>query len=238
LGYPTISINGPPCIRQRPFGIAGDWHRLPGAAGSACCVSCVTRVAIGWRYRGCGSARPAIAGWRSVNAGCAGPDWRYVAGHDNGERRSTDNRPVIAAADLKVELEALAVQAKYDAAAGKRVRVRLQQLEAAYAYKWGAAGDVAEAFGSVYTEIKDLENAIRWCARVVTAQDGTASQRATEQLANLRARRAKSRSEVQSAIRELQRLGRSNKTSERASLLGSAFKRLAIIEQKSRRITP
>jgi len=118
------------------------------------------------------------------------PDWRYVPADDAGGRQSPENRPVIAQADLKVELETLVVQAKYDATASDRVRERLMQLEAAYGGKWGGAGAVAEAFGAAYGEINKFDDAIRWYSRAVAAQDGTASLRASEQLANLRARRA------------------------------------------------
>jgi hypothetical protein len=41
-----------------------------GPAGSTCRVGGVTRVAIRWRCRGCGSAWPTVGAHRSVNAGC------------------------------------------------------------------------------------------------------------------------------------------------------------------------
>jgi hypothetical protein len=47
---------------------------------------------------------------------------------------------------------------------------------------------VAELFGRAYAATRDTENAIRWYQQAVAASDGTASMRAAEQLANVRAR--------------------------------------------------
>jgi len=41
---------GPPCIRQRPFAIAGDWHRLPlrvvAPQRALCCMG--NLLCMGW----------------------------------------------------------------------------------------------------------------------------------------------------------------------------------------------
>src|SRR5262245_8523433 len=120
--------------------------------------------------------------------------------------------------------------------------MRPEELEAAYADRWGNRGAVAQAFGDAYSELGEVESAIRWYSRAMSAEDGCASLHASEQLANLRARRgarlenkAEARREILAAIRQLERLLAINATSERASLVGSAFKRLAMLEAKSER---
>src|SRR5262249_5352497 len=123
-----------------------------------------------------------------------------------------------------------------------QVRARLEQLEAKHADPWGAGGAVAGAFGDAYGELGDFDNAIRWYRRAVAAEDGGASMHALEQLGNLRARRgrnaggaAERQSEIETAIDLLQRVVAIEPTSERASLLGSAYKRLAMLEPERRR---
>jgi hypothetical protein len=72
----------------------------------------------------------------------------------------------------------------------------------------------------------------------VRAGDGSASLRAAEQWANLLARRgagrsnrAQGRAEIHAAIAHLQQLAALHPTVERESLLGSAWKRLAMIDE-------
>ena len=95
---------------------------------------------------------------------------------------------------------------------------------------------MAEAFGLAYAEGGDVDAAIDWYARAVRRGDGSASLRAAEQWANLLARRGagrndavQGRDEIRYAIAHLQQLAALQTTVERESLLGSAWKRLAMV---------
>jgi len=166
------------------------------------------------------------------------PDWRYDDTRDD-DKGGAKVPVILSPSGLALELEALAVQSKYDDdTKPDKVRARLEQLEKAYAGVWGARGEVAEAFGAAYGEIADFVSAIRWYSLALSAEVGSASLRAVEQLANLRARRsaslgpAKARSEIKAAIEMLEHVVAVEPNSERESLLGSAFKVLAIVESK------
>jgi tetratricopeptide (TPR) repeat protein len=98
-------------------------------------------------------------------------------------------------------------------------------------------GAVAEAFGLAFADARDLDKAIDWYRSAVAAADGSASFKAAEQLGNQLARRgeanldlAQGRRDVEEAIDQLQRLVDLHPTAERESLLGSAYKRLVMIE--------
>jgi hypothetical protein len=172
------------------------------------------------------------------------PDWRYIRDRPSDQAQAPREPAVVSAPDLALQLETLTMRARFDEKARPAARARLEQLEAQHAANWGGRGEVAQALAAAYGELGDPERAIRWYGRAAAAEDGAASLRAVEQLANLRARRgakmknaAQGRREILAAIGELQFLLAINATVERASLLGSAYKRLAILEsgEKGRR---
>ena len=170
------------------------------------------------------------------------PNWRYVADGEVGQKTPPNLPPVVSSADLELELNTLLMAGTYGPKTRDEVRAQLEQLEAAYGERWGNQGAVAEAFGAAYGEVGDFKNGVRWYSRAVSAEDGCASLKAAEQLANLRARhgatlenKAKAKSEILIAIGELERLLAASATSERASLLAAAFKRLAMVERKGGR---
>jgi tetratricopeptide (TPR) repeat protein len=143
-------------------------------------------------------------------------------------------------AGLALLLENEALDARHADDRGERPRrrrlQRLRALQARYQERWGGMGAVAEAFGLAYAEAGDVDAAVDWYARAVRAADGSASLRAAEQWANLLARRgagrsdrAQGRAEIHAAIAHLQQLVALHPTVERESLLGSAWKRLAMI---------
>src|SRR5262249_9461535 len=193
--------------------------------------------AVGFAREKTRESHPGSNTWAAYQ--CYGePDWRYITNDDAGERQVPE-MPV-SPAGLGLELETRATQSKYGTRSPVEGRMRLEELEAAYADRWGNRGAVAQAFGDAYSELGEVESAIRWYSRAMSAEDGCASLHASEQLANLRARRgarlenkAEARREILAAIRQLERLLAINATSERASLVGSAFKRLAMLEAKS-----
>ncbi|ACB35450.1 conserved hypothetical protein [Leptothrix cholodnii SP-6] len=139
----------------------------------------------------------------------------------------------------------------------------LRETETAYRPIWGSQGAVAECFGLAYAELGDIASAIAWYRRATEAEDGSASLRAIERWAHLRVRQAESMADVTqarvqllSAIRTIERLcqagepadgaaaaGKTDEgdegdaptaaTVERLSLLGSAFKRLTLLEERA-----
>jgi tetratricopeptide (TPR) repeat protein len=149
---------------------------------------------------------------------------------------------------LGLTLETLTVNSRYDRDELAALPKNLACLESRFAERWGDAGSVAEAFGAAWAEC-DRARAITWYQRALRANDGGASLRAAEQLGNLRVRVAAAmmadadaagadqevaaegaRVEIQSALELLQRVNAIAPSSERESLCGSAWKRLAMIE--------
>ena len=114
----------------------------------------------------------------------------------------------------------------------------LRYLEAEFAPLWGRMGAVAEAFGVAYAAVGALDAAIDWYRAALDAEDGSASLRAAEQLGNLLVRRAEPRGDaagIRAGIAQLERLAAVQPTIERASLLGSACKRLTMVEARAGR---
>lgn len=163
---------------------------------------------------------------------------------------------VASPAALVLALETLAINSAFDEDEKKRLPANVEHLEGRFADRWGGRGAVAEAFGRAWAEV-DRARAIHWYARALEANDGGASLRAAEQLGNLRARVAweavspwkapagappsrdgldAARAEIQAALGLLERLADAvQSTSERESLCGSAWKRLAMLESIAER---
>ena len=141
---------------------------------------------------------------------------------------------------LALALETIAIDSQYGGAKAERQLDKLRYLDAEFASLWGGMGAVAEAFGVAYANAGATDKAIEWYARAVDAQDGSASFKAAEQLGNLRVRQAEKAGDVaaiRAGIAQLERLAAMQPTLERASLLGSAWKRLAMVEWKAKRKT-
>ncbi|HKV76715.1 MAG TPA: CHAT domain-containing protein [Candidatus Sulfotelmatobacter sp.] len=122
------------------------------------------------------------------------PDWVFDRkGLPTPSPQSADGLAGIASARaLELVLETIRVElrmsTKWDVELHQLGKIR--DLENRFASKWGDIGSVAEYFGKAYAGARELESAIRWYQRAVAASDGTASMRAAEQLANVRARLA------------------------------------------------
>jgi tetratricopeptide (TPR) repeat protein len=161
---------------------------------------------------------------------------------------------------LTLALEALAVSSRFMGARPQAQQERIGHLDARFASQWGDMGAVAEAFGAAYAEAKATDDAIRWYERALQANDAAASMKASEQLGNLRARRAfervqraeeaaatdegrraleaaldTGRDEIGKALKLLEMLTLLQPTLERESLCGSACKRLAMLEHVAAR---
>ena len=151
---------------------------------------------------------------------------------------------------LALALESLAIKSRYQKADKETQRAKIRHLEARFDAQWGDMGAVAEAFGLAWAEAKDSAAAIRWYRRALAANDASASLKVSEQLGNLCARQAwetvdqackqngrvsaeelsKARTEIEAARDHLERVVAVQPSIERESLLGSAWKRLALVE--------
>ena len=184
------------------------------------------------------------------------PDWVWQ--RDEAEARRTPTplaqtyASIASPVALALALETLAVQSATQGASPQSQREKIRYLEARFEADWGGMGAVAEAFGVACAAASDVERALYWYRRAIAANDGSASVKASEQLANLMARHAwdrastaqrngldaarlrpllaQGREDIAAAQRILDALVAVAPTVERESLLGSAWKRLALIE--------
>ena len=200
-----------------------------------------------------GAAR--LAAWEANPRGntwaayqCYGdPDWRYADPAAAPVAAATEVPVLASAPALALMLENEALDARYEIPASgpdaaklrtrrRRDRLeRLNRLRARYAPLWGGIGAVAEAFGLAYAECDDGSEALAWYERAHGAADGSASMRASEQLGNLRARVGEASGDaatIDQAIGLLLQLIALRDTAERRSLLGSAYKRQAMLRSR------
>jgi pimeloyl-ACP methyl ester carboxylesterase/tetratricopeptide (TPR) repeat protein len=182
------------------------------------------------------------------------PEWTFTLELADAQRPrpplSEEFAGIGSALGLHNALETLAVKSEYQHAPILEQQDKLRHLEARFAPSWGGIGEIAEAFGAAWAAAKDAKSAIRWYEKALGANDGTASLKATEQLCNLRARDAWesvegkdggagpstsalgwARKSIHEAIALLDKLVSLKPTMERESLLGSAYKRLALVEE-------
>lgn len=206
-----------------------------------------------------------VAAWEANPLGntwaayqCYGdPEWVWQPDQRDANRVpkpvGADYTGIASPVALTLALETLAVESTTQGAADALQREKIRHLEARFEVDWGGMGAVAEAFGVACAAARDLDNAVRWYRRAVAANDGSASVKSSEQLANLLARLAwervdparrsakkgtdqaqrlaQGRADIQTAIGLLQALVTVSPTLERESLLGSAYKRLHRLEQ-------
>lgn len=167
------------------------------------------------------------------------------------ERTAEDCYAGIASSvSLILALEELETSARFDASGSPD---RLCYLDERFGSRWGAQGDVAEAFGRAWSAWRIEEKAVEWYERAVRAGDGRTTFAATDQLANLQARLAwttlkakaaqggesvvsasdidAARSQVQNSIALLQSLLDVRRTVDRLSICAAAYKRVALVER-------
>ena len=122
------------------------------------------------------------------------PDWVF-------RRETADaNRPtpplgetyagVASRTALEIALETLAVQSEFQGAREEGQRAKLRYLEEQFGKRWERFGSTAEAFAKAWAAVGDKSKSIEWYEKALAADDGSASIRASEQLANTRARLA------------------------------------------------
>jgi tetratricopeptide (TPR) repeat protein len=143
-----------------------------------------------WEARGSGNT------WAAYQ--CYG-DADWTLRRDKSERRVTPPAEKFAGISsplaLTIALETVAVETRFLRADERERRIGAQRERLAYLVSrfgpaWGGMGAVAEAFAVAYKEAGETERALAWYARAMAANDGSASQRAAEQWANLAARQA------------------------------------------------
>lgn len=201
------------------------------------------------------------------------PDWVFL-GTRSEATFTPDFSDVASAASVKLALDRLTVQTKFQGANREAQLANLHALEARTREQgWASEGDVAEMFGEAFVEAGDLQAGMAWYASAVSAEDGKASLRAAEQLANVQNRlawtivdravrqrddvairtragattrvaAARARAEVEDVLSQeiaramdlidhsltlLTKLVAVAPTMERLSLIGSAYKRRALV---------
>jgi hypothetical protein len=183
------------------------------------------------------------------------PDWVWNPDERDPYRSApvtADYAGIASPVALVLALETLVVESTTQSAPEARQIEKIHHLQARFETDWGGMGAVAEAFGAACAATDQVSQAIEWYRRAVAAHDGSASVKSSEQLANLLVRRAwqqvqaaqkpgktkalpdaltQSREDVAQAVAILQALCSISPTPERESLLGSAHKRLALLEQ-------
>jgi hypothetical protein len=178
---------------------------------------------------------------------------------ENAIRRLRAPQPYHSAAELVADLDNLAQSLKADAGAAESegskataadIAALLARVPAPQRERWLGRADVQAALGFAWGEARCWAEAIEWLEKALAAEAGVCPLRAIEQRANYRVRRAadewlaqrrakpgKADGEaearlkvVEGAIDELERLCLSGVTGERLNLLGSACKRLALMQ--------
>lgn len=178
------------------------------------------------------------------------PEWSWRRENPDAQRPAPppgdEFAGVASPVSLTLALETLAIQSRYSSDKPEykpeRQLDKLRYLEAEFARLWGGMGAVAEGFGLAHAEANAVDKAVEWYRTAVDAEDGSASFKAAEQLGNQLVRRgerqpdaATARKDIEEGIAQLGRLAAVKPTLERESLLGSAYKRLTMIEWRAGR---
>ena len=171
------------------------------------------------------------------------PAWKWRREGGDGQRPSKRTGDEFAGVSspmsLVLALEAMAINSRFS---GEKLEDQLDvlhRLEATHAAQWGGMGAVAEGFAVAFSEAKDTTSAIRWYRVAVAAADGSASFKAAEHFGNLLARQGEkladdraARAAIKEGLAHLGRLAALQPTAERETLLGSAYKLLAMVEAR------
>lgn len=182
------------------------------------------------------------------------PDWRLLPGSalppSDGARPSPAARyaHVADASALMLALESLAIDVRWGGQAPDAVVADLDHLARHFGHNLAHQGEVAEALGMAYAEADALDQAIRWLAEAVGAEDASASFKALESLGNLLSRAAyesardiglarrpaalgKALAQVDQALALLQPHAEARNTDRAHALVGSAHKRRVMVLQ-------
>ena len=195
-----------------------------------------------------GAAR--MAAWKANRQGntwaayqCYGdPEWTWRREGGDAQRPSPppgdEFAGVAAPLSLIIALETLAIRSQYGEVRRDEQLDKVRYLDSEFAPLWGSAGAVAEAFGDAYASLASADKAIEWYRAALDAQDGGATFHSAEQLGNQLVRRAEKLGDpvgIRAGIAQLERLLAVQSTIERENLLGSAYKRLSMVEWRAGR---
>ncbi|WP_448107205.1 CHAT domain-containing protein [Pseudomonas azerbaijanoccidentalis] len=182
------------------------------------------------------------------------PDWVFTRSPaDANQPASAPDQgfdSIASAQALVLALEIAIDDSRYKKVPKSQVISMIEILERRFGQQWIEMGEVCEAFAQAWAEAGETEKAIDWFERAIAASDGSASLNASEQLGDLRARRAwlqvnaaarpspqvlstvlnSARKQTRAAINLLTRVCKLQPTLRRTSLCGTAYKRLAWIE--------
>jgi len=159
------------------------------------------------------------------------PDFRLRQNHDV---QTGDNEDVtVAAEEVLIALDGLAHQGEKPDQ--KKIQKTLDDLKGTCAVEWLKQGDVQERFGFVYGEHGLFQEAVAYCKQAAGSEDleNPATLRGIERWINLEARLGKKIGDeagIHRAIERGQGLLKIAETSERLSIMGSAYKRLAELD--------
>ncbi len=187
------------------------------------------------------------------------PDWRFRSAAGGAQHAAQPPEQKYAGVAswrvLLLALEAISVDSRYRGYDKAQGREALLYLESRFKGEWGAKGTVAEAFGVAWMQLGDRVKAIEWYRAAVSANDGSSSIKAVQELGNLRARAAfefaeqakrdsdkngdvatlpasiaAARAEILAAASLIEQITDLQPTIEGESLCGSAWKRMAMLE--------
>ncbi|MGM9513479.1 CHAT domain-containing protein [Roseateles sp. DB2] len=163
------------------------------------------------------------------------PGWRLVEG---GEVTGSKAAPKVHSPEgLILRLQAHTQELQHgDEVDKERTKAEIQQLDLAFGDIWRASGEVCAAFGAAYAEDFLTDRALFWYERACRAEDGGGSIQALQQLGNLKARAAErsgDRAAVLEAIQLLQHAFALVRSCHGACLLASAWKRLALLDERA-----
>ncbi|MFT3717310.1 CHAT domain-containing protein [Pseudorhodoferax sp.] len=194
------------------------------------------------------------------------PEWRLRRLDDDGPGRpvagldlQAEYGAIASAVGLKIALEKIAMDARYEPGDQLVLQEHVRYLVARFGTVWGHVGSVAEALGAACIGTGLTEEGIAWYERALAANDASASLLVAEQLANQRVRQAwrqvdalesgagtpaagreavrqaieQQRRVIAAATHTLQSLQQLQPTIERHALIGSAFKRLTMLERQA-----
>lgn len=181
------------------------------------------------------------------------PHWRYQSAVGDAQAPTASLQDVYAGiaspAGLTLALEQIAAEVAWQRDADPmKLLPRIGHLEGHYGPRWRSIGAVAEAFGVAYQAAGAFDEAIRWFEAAIKCNDASASIKASEKLGNLIGRKAArdvldkgtaataedvdaALSRAKEGLKLLHALAALLPTVERHTLIGSTWKRMALIER-------
>ncbi len=154
--------------------------------------------------------------------------------HDDGD----DAFPFVAPFELIASLDNVVSSARAKGSGSPSYLNWLDEHER-FPRNWRQRADVATAFGRAYAEIGEYESAVHHYRRATELEDGLMTLKDIEQLGNMEVRfgrKAGDADAIRAGLERLLQVLDLGPTSERWSLLGGSYKRLAIVTRGKERL--